>query len=332
MPLVRYINPNNKKECVIPPDNFFHETKPRIEQCEHDLLCSIGFCTIVSLPHILIVETKSRFVQKYGESIKPKLERIVYVAYDLATRVVSLFPVQQPRNNIAAALIYLCGPFAHPIDGTDWWKEIYNADMTEIELIQLSELICDAWTTTKDYYTQIHCRKPTDQKRQQTAPHQNAQQSQIPGHPGHHSSTSTSNQNPNPNGTRHFSGHQTGQINQQYQTNLKSSSHHSQVQNQNINNSANGGIRNSQTTTNSQTSYSSLNSSSYNTGQSQSQSQPREDSSQNRRFSSQPNPHSNSNSHIVGHPPSDKQYAIRVEKAVKCRNCEIFRDIQMGKF
>ena len=153
MPLVRYLNPNNKKECVIPPDNFFYETKPKIEAYESDLLCSIGFSTIVSLPHILIVEAKSRFTNCYGESVKPKIERIVYIAYDFATRVVSLFPVQQPRENIAAALIYLCGPFSHPVEGKEWWKDVYGCEnMTEVELIQLSELICDAWIATKDYY------------------------------------------------------------------------------------------------------------------------------------------------------------------------------------
>jgi len=158
MPIIRYLNPNNKKECVIPPDEFFHKYRPKIEAYEMDLLCSIAFCTIVSLPHILIVESRNRFVNSYGESIKPKIERIVYVAYDLATRVVSLIPVQKPRNYIAAALIYLCGPFRHPIEDKQWWVDVYNADMTEDELIELAELICDAWIATKDYYSQVHNR------------------------------------------------------------------------------------------------------------------------------------------------------------------------------
>jgi hypothetical protein len=165
LPIVRYLSPNNKKECVTPPDDFFKNTKPKIEQYEHDLLCSIGFCTIVSLPHILIVEAKGRFEQKYGESTKLKLDRIVYVAYDFATRVVSLFPVQEPRNKIASALIYLCGPFSHPVpydknsNKNPWWKEVYGANMTELELIDLAELICDAWISTKDYFTQMHCNR-----------------------------------------------------------------------------------------------------------------------------------------------------------------------------
>ena len=159
MPLVRYLNPNNKKEFVIPPDDFFHQTKPKIEQHELELLSSIGFSTIVSLPHILIVDSKRKFQALYGECTVSKLERIVYVAYTLATRVISLFPVQKPRNHIAAALVYLCGPFTHPVEGKEWWKEIYGADMTEIELIQLSELICDAWTSSRDWFNQVHEKK-----------------------------------------------------------------------------------------------------------------------------------------------------------------------------
>lgn len=196
MPPVKYLNPNNKKECVIPPRDFYSKTKPKIEAYESDLLCSIGFCTIVSLPHCLIVEAKNRFVNVYGENCESKLNRIVYTAYDLATRVVSLIPVNNPRNEIAPALLYLCGPFSHPVpyeptqSEKPWWEEIYDAKMTEKQLIELSELICDAWISTKDYYQQVHqqnklrLEKQAKMQQAERVRHQNPRPiSQSPGSP-----------------------------------------------------------------------------------------------------------------------------------------------------
>lgn len=71
------------------------------------LLMTIGFDTIVHLPHPLIVDSQKKFARAYGQSISTKIGRIAPIAYELATRVVSLIPVpNQTRNNIAAALIY----------------------------------------------------------------------------------------------------------------------------------------------------------------------------------------------------------------------------------
>lgn len=190
MPPVKYLNPNNKRECVIPPRDFYSKTKPKIEAYENDLLCSIGFCTIVSLPHCLIVEAKNRFVNVYGENCEGKLNRIVYTAYDLATRVVSLIPVPNPRNEIAAALLYLCGPFSHPVayeagqNEQPWWVQIYDAQMTEQQLIQLAELICDAWLSTKDYYYQVYQKnknRPDKQPAKIQPPANSRLKPQVPG-------------------------------------------------------------------------------------------------------------------------------------------------------
>lgn len=145
------------REQLIPPDDFFHKTKPVIEEYEMVLLMTIGFDTIVHLPHPLIVDAGKKFQRAYGPSISAKIARIAPIAYELATRVVSLIPVpNQTRNNIAAALIYLVGPFRDPVDEPNWWKTIFGSNLDRNSLIKLAELLCDSWIATKDYFHQVH--------------------------------------------------------------------------------------------------------------------------------------------------------------------------------
>jgi len=145
------------REQLIPPDDFFHKTKPVIEEYEMVLLMTIGFDTIVHLPHPLIVDSQKKFARAYGQSISTKIGRIAPIAYELATRVVSLIPVpNQTRNNIAAALIYLVGPFRDPVDEPNWWRTIFGSNLDRNSLIKLAELLCDSWIATKDYFHQVH--------------------------------------------------------------------------------------------------------------------------------------------------------------------------------
>ena len=55
----------NCRECIVPKDQYFYEVRPQLESYEIDLLQSIGFDTIVNLPHPLLVSSKEKFVMHY---------------------------------------------------------------------------------------------------------------------------------------------------------------------------------------------------------------------------------------------------------------------------